>query len=134
MQLIMRLKFSLNFKNFTSLLKECVFKCHLNTVVHQTFSFNISVSLYGKLLNILMPAYYVIFWKDENLAIGLCRWHISHVYNWIFWNFSGCWQWSLLIKICIHYNLFNKSLPKLLGSELNIILKMLFCRGYIGLL
>jgi len=60
MQLIIRLKFSLNLKNFNNRLKECVFKCHLNAVVHKTFPFNTSVSVHVKLLNILMPAYYVI--------------------------------------------------------------------------
>jgi len=43
-----------------------------------------------------MPAYYVIVWKDGNLATGQCWWHLSHVYSWICWKFSGCWQWSLL--------------------------------------
>lgn len=76
MQLIIRLKFSLNLKNFTNRLKDCVFKCHLNVVVHKTFPFNTSVSLYVKLLNILMSAYYVVVRKDENLATGLCWWHL----------------------------------------------------------
>jgi len=56
MQLIIKLKFSLNLRNFTNILNECVFQCHPNAVVHQTFPFNTSVSLHVKLLNILMPA------------------------------------------------------------------------------
>jgi len=81
MQLLIRLKYSLNLKYFTSRLKECVFKCHLNAVVHKTFPFNTSVSLHVKLLNVLMPAYYVIVWKDEHLATGQAWWHLSHVYS-----------------------------------------------------
>jgi hypothetical protein len=77
----------LNVRNLSTDWKESVLK----------YLFNATLNC-GRLLKILMPAYYALFWKHERLAVGLWKWSLFLVLTVCIAEFVWKCSWLLTTK------------------------------------
>lgn len=97
-QLITRLLVVNNIRNFSKE-EDCVLKCLLNTPLNWVFKFIRLVCLHGKLLNVLLPAYYVLFWECEGLFVNIMEiffWNGIKI-HWLYWEIFCDMKHSIFI-------------------------------------
>ena len=109
-----------------------------NADINWTCSFFRLVSFRGELLNILMPAYYVLFCKRKSLVVGLLRWCLFHVVmlctNEVLWKFSLLFTAKSIYESMYSRgmsqirNLFDRLLRGFLRFSPTIILRVFFLR------
>ena len=99
-----------NYKFINRIKSVCI--CLLNDALNWALTFIRLVGLLGKLLKILMPAYYVLFWKHKLLPVDLHRLYLFFVLILcmaeLAWNVS----WLLTLK-CINKNVYSHSRGKI---------------------
>jgi len=73
---IIKLQSFLNTRNSSPGLKEWISEYHLNAALKWKFSLMKLVGLHDNLLNILMPEWYIFFWKHESMSTWLWSWYL----------------------------------------------------------